>query len=328
MNRETGWPLATLLATLLLVPGQHRGALPAGWWLLPWGLSLVLFGLPHGALDHEVVLGLWKPAWATRPALSVVLVGYLAVSLLVLLGWFVAPRAVFLGFILLTWGHWGLADLWWSWRRDPAYFHGRFHRAVFACWRGALPMLVPLAADPDLYRQTAETTCNLFLHGLANFRWMESGALRSAALGFVLLLGLADFLLARRGSRSRWLNAVEGLALLIFFGVLPAVVSVGFYFAFWHGLRHVLRLLPTESLTWSGFARRALPATLGALCLLGMLAVILMPRIKIAQSLGVYLALIAALTVPHAVVVTCMDLRDGLWAPLPPDEPARDLARR
>ena len=43
--------------------------------------------------------------------------------LIVILGWFAAPEIIFAGFILLTWAHWGLADLWWSWRRGARLFH-------------------------------------------------------------------------------------------------------------------------------------------------------------------------------------------------------------
>ena len=120
-------------------------------------------------------------------------------------------------------------------------------------------------------------------------------------------------LLARRGSRSRGLNAAEGLALLLFFGVLPALASVGFYFAFWHGLRHVRRLMAWEGIGWGGFARQAVPATLGALAMLGALALVLRRHEDGLGMIGVYLALIAALTVPHALVVTLLDCREGLW---------------
>ncbi len=313
MRREAAWPLATLLLVGVALAGQRSGLLGASWWLLPWTASLVLFGLPHGALDHAVLRRLWRPAPPPRWALGAILAGYIAASLLVILGWFVAPAGVFAGFILLTWAHWGLADLWWSWRRDRAYFSSRGHRAVFAAWRGALPMLVPLASDPALYRQTAEAVCNLFLRQPADYSWLESNAARLAALGIALVLGAAEFLLAARASPSRGLNLAEGAALLAFFGALPALVAVGFYFAFWHGLRHVRRLMGAESLGWGGFARQAAPATVGALAMLGALALALRHRLDSAGMLGVYLALIAALTVPHAAVVTLLDLREGLW---------------
>ena len=314
-NRETIWPWAAFAGALAGWLAGRGGLLPPGWWIVPWVLSLGLFGLPHGAVDHEVLRRLWRPAPPPRWALGAILAGYLAATLLVILGWFAAPRVVFAGFILLTWAHWGLADLWWSWRRERAYFTSRWHRGVFAAWRGALPMLIPLAVDPGLYRQTAEGVCNLFLPRPAAFHWLEGDAVRLAALGVALALGAADFLLARRGARTRWLNLAEGVGLLAFFGALPALASVGFYFAFWHGLRHVRRLMAPDGTTWGQFARRAAPATLGALAMLGALALVTRPGADDGRAIGVYLALIAALTVPHAATVTLLDGRDGLWRP-------------
>ena len=312
---ENIWPWAAFGGALAGWLAGRSGVLPADWWVVPWILSLALFGLPHGAVDHEVLRRLWRPAPPPRWALGAILTGYVAVTGLVILGWFVAPRAVFAGFILLTWTHWGLADLWWSWRREPAYFTSRWHRAVFTAWRGALPMLIPLAADPGLYRQTAESVCNLFFRRPVDFRWLELDGVRLGALGVAFGLGATDFILARRSAQTRWLNLAEGLGLLAFFGILPALASVGFYFAFWHGLRHVRRLMAEEGLTWGQFAWRAVPATLGALLMLGALALAVHPGADKWRAVGVYLALIAALTVPHAATVTLQDARDGLWRP-------------
>jgi beta-carotene 15,15'-dioxygenase len=314
MRRVFIWPLSLLVFTILALLGQQAGLLTAGWWVVPWVLSLVLFGLPHGAIDHEVVLRLWQPQPPPRWALGITLVGYLALSLLILIGWFLAPVAIFFGFILLTLAHWGLADLWWSWQRDRDYFCSRWHRGIFALWRGALPMLIPLAADPTFYRQIAEATCHLFLRQRPDFSWMETNETRLMALSLVLFLGLLDFILANPKAKTRWVNAAEGAGLLLFFSLLPALVSVGFYFAFWHGLRHVLRLIETEKMNGKQFALRAIPATLGALLLLGGLF-FLTPKYAMGADalLGLYLALIAALTVPHALVVHRMDSSAGLW---------------
>jgi Brp/Blh family beta-carotene 15,15'-monooxygenase len=309
------WPVAVLVVTAAGVLVQRCGSWTDGWWLLPWGLSLVFFGLPHGAVDHDVMFNLRPPLATAAPrwTMAAILTGYLGLCLIVLGGWFVVPQTWFAAFILLTWAHWGLADLWWSWHRDPAYFHGRGHRVVFALWRGALPMLIPLATDPRLFRQTAVDTCQLFLHRAPDFRWLEQPATRLAALGCALALGGWEFLLTRQGARTRWLNLAEGAALLVMFGALPALVSVGFYFAFWHGLRHICRLLARKNWTMRQFVWKALPNTLGALALLTALAWLLQPSKRGGELVGVYLALIAALTVPHALVVTALDVRDGLW---------------
>jgi hypothetical protein len=58
---------------------------------------------------------------------------------------------------------------------------------------------------------------------------------------------------------------------------------------------------------------QALPATVGALFFLAGLAYFIhFPR-GYMQILGIYLSLIAALTVPHALIVSWLDERQGLW---------------
>ena len=112
--RQALWPLAVLAVTAVVVLVQRSGSLADDWWLLPWGLSLVFFGLPHGAVDHDVIFALRPPPATASPrrTMAAILASYLGLCLLVAGGWFLVPRTWFAGFILLTWAHWGLADLW------------------------------------------------------------------------------------------------------------------------------------------------------------------------------------------------------------------------
>ncbi len=79
-NREAIWPWAAFVGALAgWLAGRGR-MLPAGWWVVPWVLSLGFFGLPHGAVDHEVLRRLWRPAPNRRWALGAILAGYLAAA--------------------------------------------------------------------------------------------------------------------------------------------------------------------------------------------------------------------------------------------------------
>ena len=249
------------------------------------------------------------PPWALAAGIA----AYLFLAALVMAGWFLAPFAVFLGFILLTWIHWGLGDLWWSWQRDPAYFTSRFHRVIFMLWRGALPILLPLVVAPQIYRQVAESICQLFSTTGRDLYWMDAITIRAIIMTCVLGLGLGETLFANGKSATRLLNAVEGWVLFSGFVLLPPLPAVGFYFVFWHGLRHVQRLMKTEHLSFLRFARRSAPATLAALVLLAVLGCALLRQKPPSKFLGVYLALIATLTVPHSAVVTWMDRRARLY---------------
>ncbi len=286
----------------------------SSWIFFPWFVSLLVWGLPHGADDHEVVLRLWNRPRTWRPMAIIVLV-YAGTVLAGILLWRIAPRLQFLIFIAVTLLHWGTADLWWSWRRDPAALPTVGRRVLFALWRGALPMLLPLAAYPEIYRRTAQSACGVF-GAATDFSWLMDPRVRIAAAAVCTLLGAADWFRAVP-SATRWLNRAESAVLAVGFLALNPVVSIGLYFTCWHGLRHVLRLTASQPgavnrrlLTFAGRS-----AAMTAISLIGLLAVWLWSESTADAfgKFGVYLILIASLTSPHAVVVIWMDLADGLW---------------
>ncbi|MEM6337239.1 MAG: Brp/Blh family beta-carotene 15,15'-dioxygenase, partial [Bacteroidota bacterium] len=97
-------------AAVALMSGPFVAAAPAWVEYTPLVLSLVLFGMPHGALDHMV------PLWMDRrrPRVGWLLgfgLAYLAVSGLYLGLWLVVPVLSAGSFIALTLYHWGQGDL-------------------------------------------------------------------------------------------------------------------------------------------------------------------------------------------------------------------------
>ncbi len=107
---------------------------------------------------------------------------------------------------------------------------------------------------------------------------------------------------------------------------MPPVLTVGLYFALWHAPRHGARLVlldpagsrylgagrPMRAL--ARFAAEAAPLTVLAFALLVAL-LLAVPRTsgEPASLLALYLVLISALTLPHAVIVAFMDARQGVW---------------
>jgi len=111
--------------------------------LLSFAASIVLFGLPHGAVDHLT------PSWArgepvTRRWLAAVGGLYLVVGLAYASVWFVAPVAAFGLFILLTWFHWGQGDLHPLVALvDPTHLRTSTAKLLTVAVRGSLPMAFP-----------------------------------------------------------------------------------------------------------------------------------------------------------------------------------------
>jgi beta-carotene 15,15'-dioxygenase len=324
------WP--SRVVVLILAVAFAAGLRVPGWvQYLPFAASLVLFGLPHGAVDHLVPLRLAGREAGVRSVLAVVLL-YLALSGLCLALWSVAPAAAFVLFVLVTAFHWGAGDLHalLSFGPDGLDGMGRASRVLLVLLRGGMPMLVPLLFFPDAYRGVAVAAAGLFggdatvLSGAFSpaFR-LAAGAALAAVAGLFLLRAAGDL----AGQRRALLPvALETLLLFAFFAVVPPVLAVGLYFTLWHAPRHVARLVmldpagtgylrtgrPRRAL--ARFVRDAAPLTGLALALLVAL-LLAVPRATgdPASLLAVYLVMISALTLPHASLVAYMDARQGVW---------------
>ena len=327
------WPRAGLAvawgsvaASLLLAP-VLAGA-PVWVLALPWMLSAVVLGLPHGAADPVVPFRMRGERLRVAPV-AAFSVAYLAVSGAVLALWWLAPVAAAVGFLVLTWAHWGQGDMFalraLGWDRHLA---SRGQLALALVVRGALPMAVPLVAFPETYAEVVGAMAAAVAPGTegraqALILELNRGAL-AAALGALVLTYAAwgAVTASRRPASSAWrtlgLDLAEVAGLALFFAVVPPLWSVGVYFCLWHALRHLARLAPAvaEGSGWR-LAVLAAPATVGALVLVGGLAWATVGLGEPVAGVGVYLVGIAALTVPHTLVVVWMDLRQRVWTPRP-----------
>ncbi len=326
-----------LFALLFLLPV----AVPVWIQLLPLVLSAALFGLPHGAIDHLVPGKVLGQPLALRQ-MGVFLTAYI-IPVFVMIGvWAVAPVAGFVFFILLTWFHWGLGDLHAVLAFSGADFlNSRAHRALAALIRGALPMMVPLVFSPGDYSMTAEAVASSF--GAVNMNaiaWAFGSSFRAsvAVVLLTLIVISAGFTLprARRDGQMRawWVYVGEVGLLLAYFALVPPLLAIGVYFCLWHSTRHIARLLlldePSTAALERGqtgvalgrFFRQAAPLTGVALAMLGGLYVLVPTQPDdLLAAVGLYLALIAGLTVPHTLVVTWMDAVQGVWRPAPATPP-------
>lgn len=314
-------PASSLLLTLsmqLAAPG-----LTERYALYPLLLGIVLLGLPHGALDHLVParLGL---AWGRRPlGVALYLLAYIAVAALYLGLWLWHPLVAFGGFLAATVWHWGQGD-----QRFLEIFLKRQRPTRWGAWvtllvRGSLPIALPVLAFPE----TAES---LFRHaaiglGLPAMTLSLSAPLFVIPLTSLLAVGLGVYarnaVRAAPNRRVLILDGAEIVLLILFFMLVPAYMSVGIYFIFWHSLRHLGRLLILRSQDAAQVARGRLrppiqrltldllPITFVALSLLTGFYLLNASRITSLEGfVALYLILISALTKPHLVVVAMMDL--------------------
>lgn len=322
VRRRILTPVTAAFAAMALLMGILRLAgvtIPDAVQVIPFAVSILVFGLPHGAMDHLVPTAL-RPRTGAAASILVVVALYAVVGLATVALWRASPVAGFVAFVLLTWFHWGQGDLF----IDHLLGEGPASRAdavVTVLLRGAFPMLLPLVAAPGDYAAVLASTVRAVDPGAVAPDALAAGDLVRPALAVVVLgLAVVQPLLRPRGARAR--QATESAVLIALFLTTPPVLAVGLYFTLWHAVRHIVRLelLRPESAAalargdlrapFARFLRDAWPITLAAVVLLVAFALTVGTA-----TLGTYLVFIAALTTPHALIVTWMDRVQRSWRP-------------
>ncbi|MWV38996.1 Brp/Blh family beta-carotene 15,15'-dioxygenase [Natrialba sp. INN-245] len=325
---------ATMVLGLGFALTALTGSLPLWVQYLPLLASVLLLGLPHGAVDH-LVLPRARNEPITVRALAAVGALYLVAGTAYAAVWLLAPLTAFSLFILLTLFHWGQGDVY---VLDELvgvdYLETPVRRMLTLLVRGGAPMVVPLIAFPGQYAFVAGTVVGLFDPGVATA--LESlirtqvRLLVGAAFGAVVVATLGVGYLRSEGSRSWMIDAGETVGLLAFFALVPPVLAIGLYFCFWHSVRHILRTMLVDDGTVSAlaepavgracrrFVRDATPLTVGGIVVCASIA-LLVPQTPatVPEIGGLYLVALAILTLPHVVVVSLLDRAQGLWPPSP-----------
>ena len=323
-----GWVVVGA-TTLLFALGV---SVPRSYQLLPLAASVVVLGLPHGAVDHLAIPRV-RAEPVTRRDLAAVGGLYLVVGGTYAAVWFLAPAVAAVSFILLTWLHWGQGDVYPLVAFGGGHPTGRPARLLTAATRGALPMFVPFVAFPGQYELVVSTLVELFdpgAVGAVSAAFTPTVRLWTAVgLGCLIAATLAvGFRTAGADGRRSWLvEAGETGLLVAFFSTVPPILAVGLYFCFWHSLRHIVRLLAVDPAAapalearrylpaLASFGRDAAPLTAASVAILGLWYLLVPGTVAEPLSLvGAYLALIAVLTLPHVVVVSLMDRKQGIWA--------------
>ncbi|WP_169977502.1 Brp/Blh family beta-carotene 15,15'-dioxygenase [Tautonia rosea] len=329
--------LACTAALGLVALAPEVAEWPAVQWA-PWGVGLLVFGIPHGALDHRI------PTESDRsPGGLGFLAGYLGAIAVVLMLWWIAPMAALIGFLVVAAFHFGQGDLYWS-RVDRFGLQvegddSPDHTGEWPAWRsvllllvrGVVPIALPVLVFDAMFAEAANALTGRLFGDSA--RWAIPESIRKAglvAVGLLVAFHLATLAVEawrRPDRRAVALSEAAGSALLVvLFSVVPPVLAMGVYFNAWHSVRHVVRLLPVAEPTRSAaragqwltalarFHRSTLPTTLIALAMMGGLWWFVRARTGDVADFGLAaLAMVSALTLPHVIVVLGMDRMQAVW---------------
>jgi Brp/Blh family beta-carotene 15,15'-monooxygenase len=309
-----GLALAWGLVGLVMVVFGLDAGLPL---YLPMLASVLLFGLPHGAIDHLVVLGLAKRSLSLK-ALALVCLIYLSFVVAMLCLWWLAPLVAMFLFLGITIYHWGRADLAFEGLLNPAALQNtpRILKFNHSLLRGIFPIGIPFLAFPDATEAILNSCSAAF-----GYEYELGTTLPFVILIALILLLFSELAYLRDQGEQRNARLAEDLGLIAFFVLVPPVLAIGLYFCLWHGFRHVLRLIRYEGnednceTAFAQFKRfycQALPFTLASVLILAAVLLLLRGSVDLSTFIGIYLVVISSLTVPHLLVVEWMDRREGV----------------
>lgn len=222
---------------------------------------VAMLGLPHGALDHRVGKKLLR-SYPDSSAMLIFFVSYLAVVLVVVAGWFVAPQVTVMAFFCLSAWHFGLEE-------DERSDRSRWQwAALFA--RGGMVIWVPAVFQ-------GTEIVNLLAAILPASDFSAAGevvALIQFAAPVLIALTLFDAIFYSADSQQRclglsaiWLHRLRLASFAILFATANPLVSFGLYFCAWHSIRGLIHLRQQFGESMGRFGLSLLPITVAALVL-------------------------------------------------------------
>lgn len=206
---------------------------------VPWLLSLVVIGLPHGAADFAAARRVC--GWPATVRMGLLYTGCIGLVFAIFM---VAPLPLIAVFALVSVWHFGMAH---ADGQLPPVERGVVPKALAACARGGLVLGVPMACWPA---ETADVVAGLVRLMRSPSPGFSVAAVQTTGIGLAAA-ALACFAVeAARSARSpagrrRTLETAGELAVFAALGaVADPLFSVGMYFLCWHAWRHMRFLAP------------------------------------------------------------------------------------
>jgi Brp/Blh family beta-carotene 15,15'-monooxygenase len=214
--------LATSLTSIVLAVAAMLGFMIKDDVVLPMlALTVAIVGVPHGALDHLTGARLFESTFPKR-WMTYFLTVYLAVAVVVVWGWTVAPTATILAFFGLSAWHFGSEDA------EAIATHPQHWLRNFAF--GSLIIVVPAMSQSSRLSQILERLVPGSLLGSAQ---IAVAACQIAGLVLVPVAVLSTLRLFRRDAAT----ATRIASFMLLFAVADPLLSFLVYFCGWHSFR-------------------------------------------------------------------------------------------
>lgn len=260
---------------------------------------IILAGIPHGALDYELI----KRRKILKDVTFLIL--YVGLTLLGVVSWLLQPTIALLLFLAITTIHFG--------RSDPLQFKFKQAKIKFSYWSmlcfqgGVVTVLVPVAKWE-------------FVVPLFEYLGTDAKIFRAIAPAFFLLwvicglISLKSLFEAKNYSSFRLTIAMLMAAIL-----LPPLLSFAIYFCGLHSFGHYQRGMQYLKRSLKSPSPRLIILTILAWISMAGLTYILRFNATIEASvIGGIFILLFALTLPHMLIIDLILPRiDPYWSPIP-----------
>ena len=263
----------------------------------------LLAGLPHGAIDHVLTSRLLRcPLWQATA-------GYAALALLAYVALLAGGGLALAAAVVASVVHFGLGESQ-TQRALTGWSPGRVVSMATAI-AGTGALLLPLARSGDQLREIA-TAISPWLADL-----IVAAPLRVAV---AVVWTLAALITATAAQRAHQRQITADVALVALLGATaPPLMAFAIWFGGWHAIRHMARLLTVEprcaALLAAGqprraattLARQAIWPSLAAAAVLAVLIIGTVAAPDLDTAIAQTLRVLLALTVPHMLIVLCLD---------------------
>jgi len=277
----------------------------AGW---PFSLSLILIGLPHGAVDLAVSSRL--SGVTTWSASLRGFVGYIILLVLVLAAAFTLPTAVIVVFGLMSAWHFGTADV-----LDLNNAVGKSNHVnwLVAAARGSFVLSLPFVFHPTSTCEVANRLLQMFGSNGANVSeaFVTPVFVGILCLAFVVLFVDWCFWISTGDIQYAGILFLEIASLVAAFAILHPLFAMGCYFLCWHSWRQTRRLIllmEGESVSINHSVMRlhvrSLPLLIPTLMVVAAVLIWVLPDATIYDLAVVALAVFVVVTPPHQILIS------------------------
>ncbi len=294
-----------LLLALVLVELRYPFSVAlAGW---PFALSLIVIGLPHGAVDLAVSARL-RGATTWLQSLRG-FADYALLLVLVLAAAFAFPTLMVLAFAILSAWHFGSAD---ALDLNETLGENRVVNWVVAAARGSLVLALPFVCHPTDSCEVANRLLQLFGSDSTTVYVEVISSASVAILGLAFAVILVELFIQIRAGNRKYAGTffLEIGSLVAAFAVLHPLFAMGAYFLCWHSWRHTRRLIRLMEGESASITRavlrlhlRSLPLLIPTLSVVAAVLAWVLPHATILDVAVVALAVFVVVTPPHQMLI-------------------------